>query len=102
MRIWCGIGIPQRGAYPRVRGVLAVVQALGVDRWFADETYVKVAGIWTYLYRAVDQHGQIIDVLLTARRDLAAARRFFSQALRAGTIPAEVTTDRARLPASAR
>jgi transposase, IS6 family len=65
------------------------------DRWFADETYVKVAGQWTYLYRAIDQHGQVIDVLLSARRDLAAARRFFTRALRAGTVPAEVTTDRA-------
>ena len=65
------------------------------SRWFADETYVKVAGRWTYLYRAVDQHGQVIDVLLSARRDLAAARRFFTRALRAGTVPAEVTTDRA-------
>jgi transposase, IS6 family len=33
------------------------------DRWFADETYVKVAARWTYLYRAIDQHGQVIDVL---------------------------------------
>jgi transposase-like protein len=65
------------------------------DRWLADETYVKVAGRWTYLYRAIDQHGQVIDVLLSARRDLAAARRFFTRALQAGTIPAEVTTDRA-------
>ena len=56
---------------------------------------MKVAGQWTYLYRAVDQHGQVIDVLLSARRDLAAARRFFARALRAGTVPAEVTTDRA-------
>ena len=32
------------------------------DRWFADETYVKVAGRWTYLYRAIDQHGQVIDI----------------------------------------
>ena len=65
------------------------------DRWFVDETYLKVAGKWIYLYRAVDQHGHVIDVLLSARRDLAAARRFFTQALRAGTIPVEVTTDRA-------
>ncbi len=65
------------------------------DRWFVDETYVKVSGQWTYLYRAVDQHGQVIDVLLSVRRDLAAARRFFTRALRAGTAPAEVTTDRA-------
>ena len=41
------------------------------DRWFADETYVKLASRWTYLYRAVDQHGQVIDVMLSARRDLA-------------------------------
>jgi len=65
------------------------------DRWFVDETYVKVAGQWAYLYRAVDQHGQVIDVLLSIRRDLVAARRFFTRALRAGTVPAEVTTDRA-------
>jgi hypothetical protein len=49
----------------------------------------------THLYRAVDQDGQVIDVLLSARRDLAAARRFFTRALRAGTVPAEVSTDRA-------
>jgi transposase, IS6 family len=65
------------------------------DRWFVDETYLRVAGRWTYLYRAVDQHGQVIDVLLSVRRDLAAARRFFTRAVRAGTVPAEVTTDRA-------
>jgi len=45
------------------------------DRWFADETYLKVAGRWAYLYRAIDQHGQVIDILLSERRDLAAARR---------------------------
>jgi IS6 family transposase len=65
------------------------------DRWFVDETYVKVSGRWTYLYRAIDQHGQVIDVLLSMRRDLAAARRFFTRAMRAGVIPVEVTTDRA-------
>src|ERR1035438_10054617 len=65
------------------------------DRWFVDETYVKVAGKWAYLYRAIDQHGQVIDVLLSRRRDLAAARRFLTRALRAGTVPAGITTDRA-------
>jgi transposase-like protein len=38
------------------------------DRWFVDETYVKVNGVWRYVYRAVDQHGQVIDVLLSSRR----------------------------------
>ena len=65
------------------------------DRWFVDETYLRVAGKWTYLYRAVDQHGQVIDVLLSVRRDLVAARRFFARALGAGTVPVEVSTDRA-------
>jgi transposase-like protein len=65
------------------------------DRWFVDETYVKVAGRWRYLYRAVDQHGQIIDVFLSEQRDTAAARRFFTRALRHGPTPVEVTTDKA-------
>jgi len=65
------------------------------DRWFADETYLKVAGKRAYLYQAAGQHGQVIDVLLSVRRDLAAARRIFTRTLQTGTIPAEVTTDRA-------
>ncbi len=65
------------------------------SRWFVDETYVKVAGRWTYLYRAVDQHGQVIDVLVSEHRDTAAAREFFTRALRLGPSPDEVTTDRA-------
>ena len=65
-------------------------------RWFVDETYVKVNGVWRYVYRAVDQDGQVIDVLLSTRRDAAAARRFFSRALRTlKTIPSEVVTDAA-------
>jgi len=66
------------------------------DRWFVDETYVKVNGVWRYVYRAVDQHGQVIDVLVSARRDGEAARRFFRRAL--GTLkvtPTEVVTDAA-------
>ena len=65
------------------------------QRWFLDETYVKVAGRWTYLYRAIDQHGQVIDVLVSPRRDAAAARSFFARALRFGPGPIEVVTDRA-------
>ena len=65
------------------------------DRWFVDETYVKVAGRWRYLYRAIDQYGQVIDVLLSEQRDTAAARRFFTRALRYRPAPVEVTTDEA-------
>ena len=65
------------------------------DRWFVDETYVKVAGRWRYVYRAIDQHGQIVDVYVSARRDIRSARRFFVTALRAHSEPTEVVTDRA-------
>ena len=61
------------------------------DRWFVDETYVRVAGRWRYLYRAVDQFGQVIDVLLSEQRDTAAARRLFARALRHGPAPTGVT-----------
>jgi hypothetical protein len=47
------------------------------DRWQVDETYVKVAGQWHCVYRAVGQFGQVIDMLVSLRRDAAAARRFF-------------------------
>jgi transposase-like protein len=60
-----------------------------------DETYAKIAGRWVYLYRAIDQFGQVIDVLVAEKRDLAATRRFFTRALEQGSSPTEVTTDRA-------
>ena len=65
-------------------------------QWFVDETYVKVAGVWRYVYRAVDQYGQVIDILVSKRRDLGAARRFFDPVLREHGRPEQVTTDRAR------
>ena len=49
--------------------------------WRVDETYVRVKGRWTYLYRAVDSRGQTIDFLLSAKRDAASARRFFRKAM---------------------
>jgi transposase-like protein len=67
----------------------------GGDRWFVDETYVRVSGRWRYLYRAVDQFGQIIDVMVSVRRDGQAARRFFQRALVCAARPVEVVTDRA-------
>jgi hypothetical protein len=73
------------------------------DRWFVDETYVKVAGRWIYLYRAIDQFGQVIDVLVSEKRNLAATRWFFTRALEYGLGSSEVTTDRGTdIPTSAR
>ncbi len=65
------------------------------DRWLVDETEVKVAGQWVSLYRAIDQFGQVIDVLVSQKRDLAATRRFFTRALEHSPRPGEVTTDQA-------
>jgi IS6 family transposase len=48
---------------------------------------------WANLCRAIDRYGQVIDVLVSEKRDLAATRRFFTQALEHGSYPTEVTTD---------
>jgi transposase-like protein len=56
-----------------------------------DETYIKVNGTWKYLYRAVDKQGQTVDFLLTAKRDAAAARRFFEKAIRHNGVPGKIT-----------
>lgn len=63
------------------------------NRWFVDETYLKVGGVWRYVYRAIDQHGQIIDVYVSIHRDFITAKRFFKQALRNNPVPVEVATD---------
>jgi transposase-like protein len=66
------------------------------DRWWVDETYVKVSGRWRYVYRAINQFGQVIDVYVSPRRDGGAARCFFAPALATTkVIPVEVTTDKA-------
>lgn len=62
--------------------------------WRMDETYIKVNGAWKYLYRAVDKQGQTVDFLLTAKRDAAAATRFFDKAIRHNTVPDKVTMDK--------
>ena len=55
--------------------------------WRVDETYLRVAGKWTYLYRAVDSAGDTIDFLLSAKRDADAAKRFLQKALRSPNHP---------------
>jgi len=63
-------------------------------KWHADETYVRVNGTWRYRYRAIDRDGNLVDALLSEQRDMAAAQRFFAQALDlAGQAPEQVTTD---------
>ncbi len=65
------------------------------SRWYVDETYVRVSGAWAYLYRAVDETGQVVDVLLREHRDLASARAFLQQARRRRAArPATVVTDK--------
>lgn len=58
-----------------------------------DEACIKVRGAWKYLYRAVDKEGKTVDFLLTARRDKAAAVRFFDKAMKAGGVPEKVSMD---------
>jgi transposase-like protein len=58
-----------------------------------DETYIKVAGQWKYLYRAVDKSGDTVDFLLTAKGDLAAARRYLERAINQHGLPDKITID---------
>jgi transposase-like protein len=61
--------------------------------WRCDETYIKVKGRWTYLYRAVDKLGQTVDFLLNERRNVTAAKRFFSKAMKKHGTPRVITLD---------
>src|SRR5674476_1208454 len=56
--------------------------------------YIKVAGQWKYLYRAVDRAGDTVDFLLTAKRDLAAARRFLERAINLHDVREKITIDK--------
>ena len=62
--------------------------------WRMDETYIKVAGQWKYLYRAVDKTGATVDFLLRAKRDHAAARAFFEHAIGLHDVPEKIAIDR--------
>jgi IS6 family transposase len=62
--------------------------------WSVDETYVKVAGAWAYVYRAIDEQGQIVDVYVSTQRAAKDAASFFRRAIEAtGVAPTAVTTD---------
>jgi putative transposase len=62
--------------------------------WRMDATYRKLKGAWKYLYRAVDKEGKTVDFLLTAKRDTAAAMRFFEKAMQNNAVPETVTVDK--------
>jgi transposase-like protein len=66
-----------------------------------DETYIKVKGVWRYLYRAVDTDGQTIDFLLTEHRDKEAAFRFLKKAIRRDGVPETITIDGSEANAAA-
>jgi putative transposase len=62
--------------------------------WRLDETYIKVSGNWRYLYRAVDKTGNTVDFLLTAKRNLQAAKRFLKKAIGDGPRPLKINIDK--------
>lgn len=62
--------------------------------WHIDETYIKIKGTWHYLYRAIDSENKTVDFLLTKRRDMPAARRFFKNAISKHACPIKVTIDK--------
>jgi transposase-like protein len=63
-------------------------------KWHADETYVKIQGVWCYLYRAIDSDGNLVDSMLSRTRDMDAAKRFFARSRKVvGHAPEKVTTD---------
>jgi putative transposase len=67
------------------------------DTFYIDEVFVKINGKQHYLWRAVDQDGEVVDVYLQARRDGAAAKRFFKRLLRShGQEPRKIVTDKLR------
>jgi putative transposase len=70
-------------------------------RWWMDEAYIKIKGQWSYLYRAVDKHGQTIDFLLTKHRDEQVAKCFLTKAIRRHGVPQMITIDGSEANAAA-
>ena len=66
-----------------------------------DETYFKIKGKWSYLYRAVDKEGKTVDFLLAKNRDKKAALRFFSKAIGSNGFAEKITIDKSGANASA-
>ncbi len=66
------------------------------DTYFLDEVFVKIGGKQHYLWRAVDQDGEVVDIYLQKRRDAKSAKRFFQRFLKSGDMPREIVTDKLR------
>ena len=91
IRLWCNRFGPKFAARLRRKH-----QGYG-DTFFIDEVFVKIGGQQHYLWRAVDQDGEIVDVLLQKRRDGAAAKRFFTRLLiKHRSEPRKIVTDKLR------
>jgi putative transposase len=91
IRRWCGkFGQIYAGALHRR-------QPQPRDKWHLDEVFIKINGRLQYLWRAVDQDGHVLDILVQNRRDKAAARRFFRRLLKkTRTVPRVIITDKLR------
>ena len=68
-------------------------RSVGVS-WRMDETYIKIKGVWHYLYRAVDKIGNTVDFMLSKKRDETAARNFFEKAIGSSGLPEKITIDK--------
>lgn len=67
------------------------------DKWHLDEVFIKINGVQPYPRRAVDQNGNVLDILVQNRREKAAARRFFRRLLKkTGAVPRVIITDKLR------
>jgi transposase-like protein len=88
---WVQRFLPLFGAAAR-----AYRRAVGT-KWRVDETYVRLHGRWTYVYRAIDEAGQVVDAYFSERRNSKAAQPVFERAIDdTGMRPERVTTDRAK------
>ena len=79
---------------PRIADEAKKRKQLVASSWRMDETYIKVKGQWTYLYRAIDKYGNTVDFMLSEHKDEAAAAAFFKQAIDNSGLPSKVVIDK--------
>ena len=79
---------------PRLDATFRIKKKTVAGSWRMDETYIKIKGIWHYLYRAVDKYGDTVDFLLTKQGDEAAAKAFLDKAIGQNGLPKKVVIDK--------